>query len=240
MNQQVQHRSAQQRTEPGTGRPATPETTSPAVHCGRPMPVRPLDLADLDGRANHAAAQAAVDGRRLHACACGFLVETEEPAGTGAPLVARGDERLFHPFFARRVLAAAGRAETAEWTLDQQLAEDDASQGHDDAARHVWLLDAGAETAQWELDQAVEALHAELRLAARHGVPLAALSEAAGLDEESVVAALRHDRAPSVPAGGDRGAPHAAAPSTGVTELRTPGHRAAAESPRVGTLAAAG
>lgn len=238
MNQQVQHRSTQQRTEPGTGRPATPETTGP-VHCGRPMPVRPLDLADLDGRANHAAAQAAVDGRRLHACTCGFLVETEDPAGTGAPLVARGDEHLFHPFFTRRVLAAAGRAETAEWTLDQQLAEDDAAQGHDDAARHVWLLEAGTETAQWELDQAVDALRAELRLAARHGVPLAALSAAACLDEESVVAALRHDRAPAAPAGGDRRAAPAAA-STGVTELRTPGHRAAAEGRRVDSFAAAG
>ncbi|KLU09088.1 hypothetical protein [Kocuria sp. SM24M-10] len=239
MNQQVQHGSTQQRTEPGTGRPATLETTGP-VHCGRPMPVRPLDLADLDGRANHAAAQAAVDGRRLHACTCGFLLETEDPAGTGAPLVARGDEHLFHPFFTRRVLAAAGRAETAEWTLDQQLAEDDTSEGCESAARHVWLLDAGAETAQWELDRAVDALHAELRLAARHGVPLAALSEAAGLDEESVLAALRHDGAPSVPVGEDRRGPRAAAPSTGVTELRTQGHRASAEAQQVGALAAAG
>ncbi|MGX5358476.1 hypothetical protein [Kocuria sp. KH4] len=239
MNQQVQHRSAQQTTEPAAGRPATPETMGP-VHCGRPMPMRPLDLADVDGRANHAAAQAAVDGRRLHACACGFLVETEDPAGTTAPLVARGDEHLFHPFFTRRVLAAAGRVETAEWTLDQQLAEDDAFPGQDDAAQDVWLLAAGAETAQWELDQAREALCAELRVAARHGVPLAALSRAAGLDEDFVVAALRQDRARAVPAGGDDRAPHAAAPDTGVTELRTPGHRAATGDRRVDTLAAAG
>lgn len=197
MSQQEQHGSAQDRTEPATTRPAAlGTTTTDPVHCGRPMPARPLDLTDPDGRANHAVAQAAVDGRRLHACPCGFLVETEAPSGRDAPLVARGDERLLHSFFTRRVLAAAGRAETAEWSFDQQVAETPAPLGReDDASRRLWLFEAGTEAARWELDQAVHALHAELRLAARHGVPFAALAEAAGLDEGAVTAAIRHDPA---------------------------------------------
>lgn len=198
MSQQFRHGSAQEDMEPAADSPsAHRRTATAAMHCGRTMPVRRLRLAHPESGANHAVAQAAVDGRRLHACACGFLLETEVPAGGDAPIAAGEDERLFHPFFTRRVLAAAGRAETAEWAVDQQLAE---AGGPGDPDRRRWLLEAGTETARWELDQAVSALHAELRLAARHGVPFSDLAEAAGLDEETVTAALRHVPAPPAPA----------------------------------------
>lgn len=227
MSQQMQHGSAHDETEPAATRAAAlGTTTTDPMHCGRPMPVRPLDLTDPDGRANHAAAQAAVDGRRLHACACGFLVETEAPSGRGAPLVGRGDERLFHSFFTRRVLAAAGRVETAEWSFDQQVAETPALLGgEDDDARRLWLFEAGAESARWDLDRAVHALHAELRLAARHGVPFAALAEAAGLDDETVTAAIRHD--PAATGAGSAGA-------------RAAAHRAPAEAGLGAALAVTG
>ncbi|MEX5303543.1 hypothetical protein [Kocuria sabuli] len=229
MSQQVQHGSAQDEMEPAAARPAAlGTTTTDPVHCGRPMPVRPLDLTDPDGRANHAAAQAAVDGRRLHACACGFLVETEAPSGRGAPLVGRGDELLFHSFFTRRVLAAAGRVETAEWSFDQQVADASALLGcEDDAARRLWLFEADTESARWELDQAVHALHAELRLAACHGVPFTALAEAAGLDDETVTAAIHHD-------------PVATGAGTTGGRAAAPAHRAAAEAELGTTLAVAG
>ncbi len=173
------------RNDPGTV-PAAP------VHCGRPMPVRTLDFAEVQDRVNHAVAQAAIDGRRVHACACGFLQETSAPGGTVPSIVPDGEAMLFRPFFTRRVLAAAGRVEAAEWAFDQAVA-DAAPLAPQDAAdtaeqaRRLCAFEAGLEAERWRLDQAVESLRDELRLALRHDVPITLLAREAALDEEHVV-----------------------------------------------------
>ncbi len=104
------------REEPGAA-PAVP------VHCGRPMPVRTLDFTEVQDRVNHAVAQAAVEGRQVHACACGFLQEAPLTGAAAVSIVPDGETMLFRPFFTRRVLAAAGRVESAEWSFDQALAD---------------------------------------------------------------------------------------------------------------------
>lgn len=104
------------REEPGAA-PAVP------VHCGRPMPVRTLDFTEVQDRVNHAVAQAAVEGRQMHACACGFLQEAPLTGAAAVSIVPDGETMLFRPFFTRRVLAAAGRVESAEWSFDQALAD---------------------------------------------------------------------------------------------------------------------
>ncbi|MFE7630674.1 hypothetical protein [Kocuria sp. NPDC057446] len=162
------------------------------VHCGRPMPVRTLDFAEVQDRVNHAVAQAAIDGRRVHACACGFLQETPAAAGTVPSIVPDGEAMLFRPFFTRRVLAAAGRVEAAEWAFDQAVADAGPLAPHDTAdtaeqARRLCAFEAGLEAERWRLDQAVESLRDELRLAVRHDVPITLLAREAALDEEYVV-----------------------------------------------------
>jgi hypothetical protein len=182
------------------------------VHCGRPMPVRTLDFAEVHDRVNHAVAQAAVDGRRVHACACGFLQETVLPDGTVPSIVPDGETMLFRPFFTRRVLAAAGRAEAAEWSFDQAVADAGslAAADAEEQARRLCTFEADLEAERWRLDQAVEALRDELRLAVRHGVPITLLAREAALDEADVVDLLHLG---DVPAGspGDGSSPALAA-----------------------------
>ena len=159
------------------------------LHCGRPMPLRTLDFAEVQDRVNHAVAQAALDGRQLHACACGFLQEAPLPAGTAASIVPDGETMLFRPFFTRRVLAAAGRVENAEWSFDQALADAGplAAPDAQEQARRLCTFEAGLEAERWRLDQALESLRDELRLAVRHGVPITLLAREAALDEADVV-----------------------------------------------------
>lgn len=159
------------------------------VHCGRPMPVRTLDFAEVQDRVNHAVAQAAVDGRQVHACDCGFLQETPLPEGAAPLIVPDGETVLFRPFFTGRVLAAAGRVETAEWSFDQALADAGplVSQDGEEQAQRLCAFEADLEAERWRLDQAVEALRDELRLAVRHGVPITLLAREAALDEAHVV-----------------------------------------------------
>jgi hypothetical protein len=170
------------RNDPGAV-PAVP------VHCGRPMPVRTLDFAEVQDRVNHAVAQGAIDGRRVHACACGFLQETPVPGGTVPSIVPDGEAMLFRPFFTRRVLAAAGRVENAEWAFDQALADAGplAAPDAQEQARRLCAFEAGLEAERWRLDQALESLRDELRLAVRHGVPITLLAREAALDEADVV-----------------------------------------------------
>ena len=173
------------RNDPGAV-PAAP------VHCGEPMPVRTLDFAEVQDHVNHAVAQAAIDGRRVHACACGFLQETPVPGGTVPSIVPDGEAMLFRPFFTRRVLAAAGRVENAEWSFDQALADAGplAAPDAQEQARRLCAYEAGLEVERWRLDQALESLRDELRLAVRHGVPITLLAREAALDEADVVALL--------------------------------------------------
>ena len=170
------------RNDPGVV-PAAP------VHCGEPMPVRTLDFAEVQDHVNHAVAQAAIDGRRVHACACGFLQETPVPGGTVPSIVPDGEAMLFRPFFTRRVLAAAGRVENAEWSFDQALADAGplAAPDAQEQARRLCAYEAGLEAERWRLDQALESLRDELRLAVRHGVPITLLAREAALDEADVV-----------------------------------------------------
>jgi hypothetical protein len=153
------------------------------------MPVRTLDFAEVQDHVNHAVAQAAIDGRRVHACACGFLQETPVPGGTVPSIVPDGEAMLFRPFFTRRVLAAAGRVENAEWSFDQALADAGplAAPDAQEQARRLCAYEAGLEAERWRLDQALESLRDELRLAVRHGVPITLLAREAALDEADVV-----------------------------------------------------
>jgi hypothetical protein len=153
------------------------------VHCGAPMVARSLDYDPRCAHRNDAVLEAALHGACLYACACGFL--TEVPTGGPELLADPADAALFQPLFARRVLAAAGRVETAQWTLDQ--AQDVAGPtGTTDGAG-----EAAVEVACWALDQATTALGAELALAARHGTPLDVLAQAAGIPLEEVTALLK-------------------------------------------------
>ena len=120
---------------------------------------------------------------------------------------------LFRPFFTRRVLAAAGRVETAEWSFDQALADAGplASLDADEQAQRFCAFEAGLETERWRLDQAVEALRDELRLAVRHGVPTTLLAREAALDEADVVDLLRLGDVPAQSRAGGSGPALAAA-----------------------------
>ncbi|KUG52550.1 hypothetical protein AVL61_13370 [Kocuria rosea subsp. polaris] len=204
MKQQLHHRSTVEtaessslravRNDPGAD-PAAP------VHCGRPMPVRTLEFAEVEDRVNHAVAQAAVDGRWMHACACGFLQETPAPEGTVPSIVPDGEAMLFRPFFTRRVLAAAGRVETAEWAFDQALADAGplAAGDAEEQAQRLCAFESGLEAERWRLDQAVETLRDELRLAVRHGVPITLLARETGLEEADVVDLLHLGDVPAEP-----------------------------------------
>jgi hypothetical protein len=165
------------------------------------MPVRTLDFAEVQDRVNHAVAQAALDGRRVHACACGFLQEAPLPEGTAASIVPDGETMLFRPFFTRRVLAAAGRVETAEWSFDQALADAGplASPDAQERVQRLCAFEAGLEAERWRLDQALESLRDELRLAVRHGVPITLLAREAALDEADVVDLLHLGDVPATP-----------------------------------------
>ena len=57
------------------------ETTSAPVHCGRPMVVRRLDVLHPESSANRMILDVAVTGRCVHACRCGFLLESPPPTG---------------------------------------------------------------------------------------------------------------------------------------------------------------
>lgn len=190
------------KTTPSSLQTALDDPGAPAatpVHCGRPMPVRLLDFADVQDRVNHAVAQAAVDGRQLHACGCGLLQEAPLTGGPAASIVPDGGTMLFRPFFTRRVLAAAGRVETAEWSFDQALGDAGplAVQDAEDQSRRLWAFEADLEGERWRLDQALETLRDELRLAVRHGVPVTVLAREAALDEADVVDLLHPGEVPA-------------------------------------------
>ncbi|MUN64742.1 hypothetical protein GMA12_16610 [Kocuria sediminis] len=230
MDQYAQHR-------PVTGPPGpvpSRDGVRPAapLHCGAPMPVRLLDFADVDDRLNSAVARAALAGRRLHACACGTLQDVPATSGAEGRIVPDGDAVLFRPFFTRRVLAAAGRVEAAEWSLDQQLAgfrtlDLDGAGG---PAAVLRAFGAAVRSERRRLDRALGDLGAELRLATRHGVPLAVLVREASLSEQDLVAALALESPQGV--GAARTAP--VADVQGVTAVdaappaAVPGGRAAA------------
>lgn len=203
------------RNDPGDA-PADP------VHCGRPMPVRTLDFAEVQDRVNHAVAQAALDGRQVHACACGFLQEAPLPEGTAPSIVPGGETMLFRPFFTRRVLAAAGRVETAGWSFDQALADAGplASPDAQEQARRLCAFEADLEAERWRLDQALESLRDELRLAVRHGVPITLLAREAALDEADVVDLLHLGDVPAASsatsATSSRSTPRTASPAAGT------------------------
>ncbi|MGX5357145.1 hypothetical protein [Kocuria sp. KH4] len=225
MDQYAQHRPAAAPHD----RPPRPDRAVPAapVHCGAPMPVRLLDFADVDDRLNAAVARAALAGRRLHACACGALQEVPAISGAEERIVPDDTAVLFRPFFTRRVLAAAGRVEAAERSLDQQLAgfrglDLDAAEG---PAAVLRAFGAAVRADRRRLDRALGDLRVELRLATRHGVSLAVLARETFLPEQDLVAALALD--PSRGAGaartteGTAGVSSAAAPPVAVPGART-------------------
>jgi hypothetical protein len=191
---------------------------SAPVHCGEPMPVRTLDFAEVQDSVNHAVAQAALDGRQLHACACGFLQETSAPGGTVPSIVPDGEAMLFRPFFTRRVLAAAGRVENAEWAFDQALADAGplAAPDAQEQARRLCTFEAGLEAERWRLDQALESLRDELRLAVRHGVPITLLAREAALDEADVVDLLHLGDVPAGAPENSSANPPATSPADGT------------------------
>ncbi|MGQ1795778.1 hypothetical protein ACT4S5_01365 [Kocuria oceani] len=220
MDQHAQHRPAAEPPGPAPSRdgavPAAP------VHCGAPMPVHLLDFADVDDRLNSAVARAALAGRRLHACACGALREVPVASGAEARIVADDDAVLFRPFFTRRVLAAAGRVEAAEWSLDQQLARFRTLDldGAGGPAAVLRAFGAAVRAERRRLDRALGELRAELRLAARHGVPLARLAREASLSGQDLMAALSPQGA-----GAARTAPPADAHGVAAAAATVPGRR---------------
>lgn len=183
-------------TDPTGSRPwstlESVDEADPPHHCGAAMVRRRLDFTDLHGRANQAIAQAAVDRRHVLACPCGFLREV--PAGRdGSGLIPDGvDAILFSAFFGRRVLAAAGRVESAEWDLDQLLARQGAVTGPapSPSTTGSFRRDPVVEAGWWRLDQANRSLVDELVLAAAHRVPTTVLAREAGLDAADVRAML--------------------------------------------------
>lgn len=196
MIQQQNSRNTDEKADPSllrAGRTGFGAAPAAPVHCGRPMPVRALDFAEVQDRVNHAVAQAAIEGRRVHVCGCGFLQETPLPEGAESSIVPDGETMLFRPFFTQRVLAAAGRVETAEWSFDQALADAGplSSQDAEEQAQRLCAFEAGLEGERWRLDQAVETLRDELRLAVRHGVPITLLAREAALHEADVADLLR-------------------------------------------------
>lgn len=116
------------------------------------------------------------------------------PAGPDVPVEAGagrpgGDPRFRRAGLVREVFTAAGEVEAAQWALDQAL-EAAASGEEVGIGLDVAPLDGALESARWTLDQAVDTLHAGLRAAARHGVPLAVLAEAAALEVDEVRSVL--------------------------------------------------
>lgn len=116
-----------------------------------------------------------------------LLLSPEAPADAGS---LAGDPRFHHAELARRVFTAAGEVESAEWALDQAL--DDAAVSDDEigVGLDIAPVDGALETARWALDQATSALHAEIRAASRHGVPLAVLAEVSALEVRELRAVL--------------------------------------------------
>ncbi len=111
-----------------------------------------------------------------------------------------GDPRFHHAELVRRVFTAAGEVEAAEWALDQAL--DDAAVSDDEigVGMDIAPVDGTLETARWALDQATSALHAEIRAASRHGVPLAVLAEVSALEVRELHAVLDVPDATALPA----------------------------------------
>lgn len=156
---------------PTAGKADTDGTPS---HCGRPMEQRRLDFTAVHAASNHVIAQAALEGRRVLACACGFLLEV--PVAGEAVLVPEGaDPALFASFFGRRLLAAAGHAESAEWNLD-----------HGRDGRAVSERGPVDDVLVANLEEATRGLEAELLLALANGVPVAALAREAGIEETEI------------------------------------------------------
>lgn len=227
MDQHAQHRPAAEPPGPAPSRdgavPAAP------VHCGDPMPVHLLDFADVDDRLNTAVARAALAGRRLHACACGALREAPVASGAEARIVPDDDAVLFRPFFTRRVLAAAGRVEAAEWSLDQQLAQFRTLDldGAGGPAAVLRAFGAAVRAERRRLDRALGELRAELRLAARHGVPLARIAREASLSEQDLAVVLALESPEGV--GAARTAPpadaHGVAAAAATVSATVPGRR---------------
>jgi len=118
------------------------------------------------------------------------------PAGPDRP----DGDLGFHPArLLQRVFTAAGEAEAAEWALDQVL--DAAASGEElGIGLDVAPLDGALESARWALDRAVGTLHAEIRSAARHGVPLVLLAEASATDVGDVRSML-HPAGPGAVSG---------------------------------------
>lgn len=116
------------------------------------------------------------------------------PVPPGRPVAAGPDSPVGDPRFRRSglveaVFTAAGEVEAAQWALDQIL-EAAASGEEVGVGVDVAPLDGALESAHWALDRAVGALHAELRAAAQHGVPLAVLAEASALELDEVRSVL--------------------------------------------------
>ncbi|MFI7495605.1 hypothetical protein ACH9D2_12945 [Kocuria sp. M4R2S49] len=207
MSQQQHPGSTDEKADPSTLRTIGRDPGSAArvpVHCGRPMTVRTLDFAEVQDRVNHAVAQAAIDGRRIHACSCGFLQETPLAVGAADSIVPDGETMLFRPFFTRRVLAAAGRVETAEWSFDQALADSGslAFRDAEEQAQRLCAFESGLEAERWRLDQAVEELRDELRLAVGHDVPIPLLARETALEEADVLDLLHLGDLPAESRGG--------------------------------------
>ncbi|MFI7585298.1 hypothetical protein ACH9DO_16125 [Kocuria sp. M1N1S27] len=116
------------------------------------------------------------------------------PVPPGAPVATCPDGPVGDPRFRRaglvqEVFTAAGEVEAAQWALDQVL-EAAASGEEVGVGVDVAPLDGALESAHWALDRAVGVLHAELRAAAQHGVPLAVLTEASALELDEVRSVL--------------------------------------------------
>jgi hypothetical protein len=114
----------------------------------------------------------------------------------------RQDDGLgLHPAgLLERVFTAAGEVEAAEWALDHVL--DAVASGEEvGIGLDVAPLDGALESARWALDRAVGALRAEIRWAARHGVPLCLLAEASATELDEVRSVLR-SAAPGAGTGG--------------------------------------
>ncbi|MFI7744293.1 hypothetical protein [Kocuria rhizosphaericola] len=122
--------------------------------------------------------------------------------GSPEPPVAAGRDdpdgglRFHRPGPLQRVFTAAGEVEAAEWALDQVL-EAAASGEEVGVGLDVAPLDGALESARWVLDRAVAALHAEIRGAARHGVPSALLAEASATEEAELRSVLAVADAPA-------------------------------------------
>lgn len=115
----------------------------------------------------------------------------DEPAEAPEEEVAGvADPRFLRAELERRVLAAAGEVESAEWALDRTREEAAWGGAEIGVGLDVEPVDSELETARWSLDQAVRRLHAELHRAARHGLPVEDIARAASLEPGEVGAVL--------------------------------------------------